>query len=216
MRCMTFRKSGGTAKWTRVAPAPDISLYWKVVCCMKSLFSGFGLVFTPEIEWSSILMELNQVCRCEVVFQSCLWECASSPLSLSLSPCACAWNSGRGLSEVLTKMSFNTPKRTGFVEAGNTLRELSCQMCGGEDLDSYLEELRSQGQSQCTNVWSKGNIAYRCRTCQIKDSRCCSEYFHIGPVFLFLWSLSLNLLSAMFGHSIMYYKATVSDLNIVS
>jgi len=43
-------------------------------------------------------------------------------------------------------------------------------MCGGEDLDSYLEEFRSQGQSQCTNVWSKGNIAYRCRTCQTKDS----------------------------------------------
>ena len=31
-----------------------------------------------------------------------------------------------------------------------------------------------------------------------------------------LESLSLNLLSAMFGRWIMYFKATVSDLNIVS
>ena len=114
------------------------------------------------------------------------------------------------------KMSFSTPKRTGFVEARKTLREVSCLMYGGEDLDTYLEEYRSQGQSQCTNVWSKGNIAYRCRTCQTKDSRCYLEYFHIVPVFLFLWSLSLNLLSAMVCRSIMYFKAIVSNLNIVS
>lgn len=120
-----------------------------------------------------------------------------SSLAPALSRRACAWNSGRGLLEVLTKMSLNAPKRTCSVEAEKILRDLSCQMCGGKDLDSYLEEFRSQGQSQCTKVWSKGNIAYRCRTCQTKDSRCCTEYFPLVPVFLHLQSLSINILSAM-------------------
>ena len=35
----------------------------------------------------------------------------------------------------------------------------------------YLATLKSIGQDQCTFVWAKGAVAYRCRTCQILESR---------------------------------------------
>ncbi|KAG0562955.1 hypothetical protein KC19_9G186000 [Ceratodon purpureus] len=34
----------------------------------------------------------------------------------------------------------------------------------------YLDALQSTGQAQCTTVWTKGTVAYRCRTCQVNDS----------------------------------------------
>jgi len=34
----------------------------------------------------------------------------------------------------------------------------------------YLATLKSIGQDQCTFVWAKGAVAYRCRTCQILES----------------------------------------------
>jgi hypothetical protein len=68
-------------------------------------------------------------------------------------------------------MSFIEHERTGLDEAEKFLSDLTLQMCGGDNLDLYLGELVSQGQSQCSNTWSKGVIAYRCRTCQMNDSR---------------------------------------------
>lgn len=67
-------------------------------------------------------------------------------------------------------MSFIEHERTGLDEAEKFLSDLTLQMCGGDNLDLYLGELVSQGQSQCSNTWSKGVIAYRCRTCQMNDS----------------------------------------------
>lgn len=66
-------------------------------------------------------------------------------------------------------------------EAGRRLENLNAVMSGGHDLGSYLNELRAQGQSQCTNIWFKGVIAYRCRTCQLNDSSAiCVECFQNG------------------------------------
>ena len=73
-------------------------------------------------------------------------------------------------------MSFFEHKRTGFDEAEKFLSDLTLQMCGGDNLDLYLGELVSQGQSQCSNIWSKGVIAYRCRTCQMNDSRSAQSF----------------------------------------
>lgn len=124
---------------------------------------------------------------------------------------------------LLTYPAFNTrclsarPSGQVFSKQEKLSGSLAAKCVVGKILTLILRSIAHRaGQSQCTNVWSKGNIAYRCRTCQTKDSRCYLEYFHIVPVFLFLWSLSLNLLSAMVCCSIMYFKAIVSNLNIVS
>ncbi|KAG0566256.1 hypothetical protein KC19_7G050000 [Ceratodon purpureus] len=78
-------------------------------------------------------------------------------------------------------MSELVPTRIGVDEAKATLDEYSLVMCGGEKLDEYVEECRAQGQSQCTNVWNKGIIAYRCRTCQMNDSSAiCVDCFQNG------------------------------------
>jgi hypothetical protein len=42
---------------------------------------------------------------------------------------------------------------------------------GYESFDGLLADLQSSGHSQCTTVWSKDMVAYRCRTCQMNDSR---------------------------------------------
>jgi E3 ubiquitin-protein ligase UBR1/E3 ubiquitin-protein ligase UBR3 len=42
---------------------------------------------------------------------------------------------------------------------------------GYESFDELLADLQSSGHSQCTTVWSKDMVAYRCRTCQVNDSR---------------------------------------------
>ncbi|KAG0560005.1 hypothetical protein KC19_10G146700 [Ceratodon purpureus] len=61
------------------------------------------------------------------------------------------------------------------------LGQLNLKMSGGKELDAYLDEFRAQGESQCTNVWSKGIIAYRCRTCQTNDSSAiCVDCFQNG------------------------------------
>lgn len=63
------------------------------------------------------------------------------------------------------------PTRVSYEDADRRLKEVGLEMCGGAALDDYLAEFRAQGETQCTNVWSKGVIAYRCRTCQTNDSR---------------------------------------------
>jgi len=52
------------------------------------------------------------------------------------------------------------------------LREKEQFMSQGYQSFQYLlEALKSSGHSQCTTVWTKHTVAYRCRTCQINDSR---------------------------------------------
>ncbi len=52
------------------------------------------------------------------------------------------------------------------------LREKERSMSHGYQSFQYLlEALKSSGHSQCTTVWTKDAVAYRCRTCQINDSR---------------------------------------------
>lgn len=83
----------------------------------------------------------------------------------------------------VTEMSSELLRPTHVSKDGAELRlrEVSLAMCGGASLDSYLAEFRAQGETQCTNVWSKGIIAYRCRTCQTNDSSAiCVECFQNG------------------------------------
>lgn len=73
-------------------------------------------------------------------------------------------------------MSELQPTHVSKDGAEKGLQDLGLAMCGGMPLQAYLDEFRAQGELQCTNVWSKAIIAYRCRTCQTNDSRygfCC-------------------------------------------
>jgi len=47
---------------------------------------------------------------------------------------------------------------------------------GYQSFQYLLEALKSSGHSQCTTVWTKDTVAYRCRTCQINDSRSASAF----------------------------------------
>ncbi|XP_024384261.1 E3 ubiquitin-protein ligase PRT6 isoform X2 [Physcomitrium patens] len=67
-------------------------------------------------------------------------------------------------------MSLLEPTSCDMKDAEELLHAVTLRMSGGDPLDSYLDYFKAQGQSQCTNVWSKGIIAYRCRTCQTNDS----------------------------------------------
>ncbi|CAK9854975.1 unnamed protein product [Sphagnum jensenii] len=62
------------------------------------------------------------------------------------------------------------------------LREKERFMSDGYQSFQYLlEALKSSGHSQCTTVWTKDTVAYRCRTCQINDSSAiCEICFHQG------------------------------------
>ncbi|KAH8933083.1 hypothetical protein BDL97_18G012900 [Sphagnum fallax] len=52
---------------------------------------------------------------------------------------------------------------------------------GYESFDELLADLQSSGHSQCTTVWSKDMVAYRCRTCQVNDSSAiCEKCYHEG------------------------------------
>lgn len=73
---------------------------------------------------------------------------------------------------VHSEMSLLEPTSCDMKDAEELLHAVTLRMSGGDPLDSYLDYFKAQGQSQCTNVWSKGIIAYRCRTCQTNDSRC--------------------------------------------
>lgn len=69
-------------------------------------------------------------------------------------------------------------------------REALCanerQMCPfNVSFPEYLEALQSNGQAQCTTVWTKGTVAYRCRTCQVNESRFAIGYFF--PLFSSLY-----------------------------
>lgn len=78
-------------------------------------------------------------------------------------------------------MSEPRPSRRGVEEAKALLHERSLWMSGGEPLDSYLDDFRALGQLQCTYVWTKDVVAYRCRTCQMNDSSAiCNLCFQNG------------------------------------
>ncbi|CAM6105290.1 unnamed protein product [Calypogeia fissa] len=68
------------------------------------------------------------------------------------------------------------------VEAANRgLAEIELRISGGKFFDAYLEQLQCDGQAQCTTVWTKTTIAYRCRTCQVNDSSAiCVSCFQAG------------------------------------
>lgn len=52
------------------------------------------------------------------------------------------------------------------------LLEKEQMMCGDfRDFQDLLDYLKSSGHSQCTTVWTKDSVAYRCRTCQVNDAR---------------------------------------------
>ncbi|BBN00658.1 hypothetical protein MPTK1_2g00960 [Marchantia polymorpha subsp. ruderalis] len=68
------------------------------------------------------------------------------------------------------------------LEAANRgLMEIEHSMSGGEFFSSYLDSFKAGGQAQCTTVWTKTTIAYRCRTCQVNDSSAiCVSCFQAG------------------------------------
>ncbi|XP_024367119.1 uncharacterized protein [Physcomitrium patens] len=56
-------------------------------------------------------------------------------------------------------------------KAQERLRVYEKRMCPPNlSFSQYLEALQSTGQAQCTTVWTKKTVAYRCRTCQVNDS----------------------------------------------
>ena len=70
-------------------------------------------------------------------------------------------------------MSFGgSPKCLTRTSTERYLRDLEQLMCPpNTSFKDYLATLKSIGQDQCTFVWAKGAVAYRCRTCQILESR---------------------------------------------
>ncbi|KAH9567600.1 hypothetical protein CY35_03G035000 [Sphagnum magellanicum] len=62
------------------------------------------------------------------------------------------------------------------------LLEKEQMMCGDfRDFQDLLDYLKSSGHSQCTTVWTKDSVAYRCRTCQVNDaSAICERCYHEG------------------------------------
>jgi len=61
-------------------------------------------------------------------------------------------------------------------DAKNRVQLHERRMCpAGMSFPQYLEALQSSGQAQCTTVWTKGTVAYRCRKCQVNDSRFANE-----------------------------------------
>jgi len=75
-------------------------------------------------------------------------------------------------------------------EAREVLRAHEQRMCPFNiSFPQYLEALQSNGQAQCTTVWTKGTVAYRCRTCQTNDSRFAIGYFFLPFSALFIMSL---------------------------
>ncbi|KAL3678070.1 hypothetical protein R1sor_021026 [Riccia sorocarpa] len=61
------------------------------------------------------------------------------------------------------------------------LDEIERNISGGEVFALYLDKFRAGGQAQCTTVWTRTAIAYRCRTCQVNDSSAiCVSCFQAG------------------------------------
>lgn len=61
------------------------------------------------------------------------------------------------------------------------LAEIELRISGGEFFEAYLGQLQCNGEAQCTTVWTKSTIAYRCRTCQVNDSSAiCASCFQAG------------------------------------
>ncbi len=58
---------------------------------------------------------------------------------------------------------------------------------GYQSFQDLLEALKSSGHSQCTTVWTKDTVAYRCRTCQINDSRSAAAF-----AFVFFHTTSIS------------------------
>jgi hypothetical protein len=62
-------------------------------------------------------------------------------------------------------------------------------MCGDFlDFQDLLDYLKSSGHSQCTTVWTKDSVAYRCRTCQVNDARSVFEFKRFA-IILFIFVL---------------------------
>ncbi len=87
------------------------------------------------------------------------------------------------------------------------LREKERFMSHGYQSFQYLlEALKSSGHSQCSKVWTKDTVAYRCRTCQINDWRSAAAlafvFFHttsISPpcrlLAIWMWFLDASFYS---------------------
>lgn len=58
----------------------------------------------------------------------------------------------------------------------------ACSGAPGGSMDSLLSMLApAQGHGPCTNVWTAGTVAYRCRTCQVTaTSAVCVACFKAG------------------------------------
>jgi E3 ubiquitin-protein ligase UBR1/E3 ubiquitin-protein ligase UBR3 len=63
-----------------------------------------------------------------------------------------------------------------------------------QSFEDLLEALKSSGHSQCTTVWTKDTVAYRCRTCQLNDSRSAAAF---AFVFFHTTSTSPTLLPTL-------------------
>jgi hypothetical protein len=75
-------------------------------------------------------------------------------------------------SAAVSRIMSQTHRSPGLEALREELLEKEQFMSDGYPSFEYLlEALESSGHSQCTTVWTKDTVAYRCRTCQINDSR---------------------------------------------
>jgi len=58
---------------------------------------------------------------------------------------------------------------------------------GYQSFQYLLKALKSSGRSQCTTDWTKDTVAYRCRTCQINESRSAAAF-----AFVFFHTTSIS------------------------
>ncbi len=90
-------------------------------------------------------------------------------LLLVLSVLLCLLQSA-AVSRIMSRTHRSTRSRLEALR--EELREKERFMSDGYQSFPYLlEALKSSGHSQCTTVWTKDTVAYRCRTCQMNDSR---------------------------------------------
>ncbi len=92
-------------------------------------------------------------------------------------------------SAAVSRIMSRTPRSPGppLETLEEELREKERFMSHGYQSFQYLlEALKSSGHSQCTTVWTKDTVAYRCRTCQTNDSRSAAAlafvFFHTTSI----------------------------------
>jgi len=117
-------------------------------------------------------MKLNSLSQ--EVFCAFFWFFFPPPLSSVSCCCYFGFLAGSVVDllavEIMSRVPGNVTPCLEFLE--EEILEKEQMMCGDfRDFQDLLDNLKSSGHSQCTTVWTKDSVAYRCRTCQVNDAR---------------------------------------------